>query len=561
MATAEPLLFRIAAGSSEFEAIFRLNYETFVEEIPQHPPNPERRLIDRFHAENTYLVAVAGGEVVGMIAMRGQRPFSLDDKLPNLDAHLPPGRRVCELRLLAVTPAYRRGAVFRGLVDLVVRHGRAQGYDLAVISGTVRQLRLYSHLGFVPFGPRVGAADATFQPMFLTFERFQASAPAFVSTAEPVSFLPGPVEVAAEVRAAFSRPPAYHRDAQFARELRETKARLCALVGARRVEILLGSGTLANDVIGAQISLLDSPGVVVANGEFGDRLIDHAARLGLDATPLRFRWGAPLDLDRIEHLAAAAGARWLWAVVSETSTGMLNDLHGLKAIARRRELSLCIDGVSAIGAVPIDLAGVWLASGSSGKALAGLPGLSFVFHAHEVASQPGRLPRYLDLGYYTDKDGVPFTHSSNLVAALDAALQRFETGAPFTDLAARAAHLRHHLARLGLPVVVDAAAATPAIVTIAVPPPERAPAVGAWLEARGLRTAYQSEYLAARNWLQIGVMGACTFAHLDRLIEALAARPAARAEERNDASIDRGAHRGRAAVAAPASLGRQAPLY
>ena len=31
--------FKIASEESEFEQIFRLNYKTFVEELPQHPPN------------------------------------------------------------------------------------------------------------------------------------------------------------------------------------------------------------------------------------------------------------------------------------------------------------------------------------------------------------------------------------------------------------------------------------------------------------------------------------------------------------------------------------------
>jgi len=38
------LRFRIADSAEEFEAIHRLNYRTFVEEIPQHPANPERRI-------------------------------------------------------------------------------------------------------------------------------------------------------------------------------------------------------------------------------------------------------------------------------------------------------------------------------------------------------------------------------------------------------------------------------------------------------------------------------------------------------------------------------------
>jgi hypothetical protein len=52
-----------------------------------------------------------------------------------------------------------------------------EGFDLALISGTTRQLKLYEHLGFVPFGPLVGTPEALFQPMMLTLERFAPRAP------------------------------------------------------------------------------------------------------------------------------------------------------------------------------------------------------------------------------------------------------------------------------------------------------------------------------------------------------------------------------------------------
>src|SRR2546426_6909119 len=91
----EPALqFKIATEDWEFEAIHRLNYKTFVEEIPQHRDNPEQRLVDKFHAENTYAICLNGEQLAGMVAGRAKRPFSLDQKLPNLDAHLPAGRKV-----------------------------------------------------------------------------------------------------------------------------------------------------------------------------------------------------------------------------------------------------------------------------------------------------------------------------------------------------------------------------------------------------------------------------------------------------------------------------------
>ena len=84
------LKFKIATEDWEFAQIHHLNYQTFVEEIPQHAANPDHALVDKFHRENTYIICLDRGQVVGMIAVRDRRPFSLDAKLNNLDAYLPP---------------------------------------------------------------------------------------------------------------------------------------------------------------------------------------------------------------------------------------------------------------------------------------------------------------------------------------------------------------------------------------------------------------------------------------------------------------------------------------
>src|SRR5437588_8616173 len=107
MSTRPPLVFKFATEDWEFEQIHRLNYKTFVEEIPQHQASPSHRLVDKFHSENTYLICLCGQKLAGMLAVRGTRPFSLDQKLPNLDSLLPAGRKTCEIRLLAIEKKYR----------------------------------------------------------------------------------------------------------------------------------------------------------------------------------------------------------------------------------------------------------------------------------------------------------------------------------------------------------------------------------------------------------------------------------------------------------------------
>lgn len=269
--------------------------------------------------------------MAGMVAGRGNRPFSLDGKLAELDRYLPPGRKVLEVRLLSVEKEFRNGFVFSRLVGLLAQHFREQGFDLAIISGTLRQTRLYRHLGFVPFGPIVGQGDAQFQPMYLTLETFlqmarQLSPPSAEVSRILVNYLPGPVDVHEEVREAFAKAPISHRSDLFAADFKATQRMLCELAGARSVEIFAGSGTLANDVIGGQLSLLDGPGLVLSNGEFGERLIDHATRWGLRFEPVQIPWGERFDPEPLARkLAQTPDLQWLWAVHSETSTGILND--------------------------------------------------------------------------------------------------------------------------------------------------------------------------------------------------------------------------------------------
>jgi len=539
MKTASDLSFKIADEDWMFEAIHRLNYQTFVEEIPQHEPNPQRRLVDKFHHQNTYFVCLRRRRLLGMVALRAERPFSLDQKLADLDSFLPQARSLCELRLLAVAPDARAGLVCHGLMAALRDYCRRHSHDLAVISATLRQLKLYNHLGFQAFGPLVGSDDAKFQPMYVTLDTVESRLPfrsqsigTFIGNASAVSFLPGPVAISDDVRRRFSQPPRSHRDESFRADFTATRQRLCALVNAKHVDILTGSGTLANDAIAAQLSLLSAPGLILSNGEFGDRLIDHGRRFRLRFAVHQIEWGEAFQASDIaEAIARNPHAGWLWAVHCETSTGMLNDLAALKRTCAGNRLRLAIDCVSSIGAVPVNLDGVFLASAASGKALGAFPGLAMVFHETECIPAPNDLPRYLDLGEYARHDGIPFTLSSNLLDALSAALDRHYAN-DFGKIATLAAWLRAELRGMGCRIVGDGRTLSPAVTTIALPPSLNSRTLGKQLAAAGYLLSYMSSYLLARNWLQICLMGEILEADLRDLVEALhgaIAKPISRA--------------------------------
>ena len=111
-----------------------------------------------------------------------------------------------------------------------------------------------------------------------------------------ISFMPGPVEIDAKVRAAFHQPPLSHRGPEFIRRFESVRSTLAKMTGVRRVAILNGSGTLANEAVA---SCLEGTGVVLVNGEFGARLARQAARWNLPLRVIEWPWGVEWDLDRV----------------------------------------------------------------------------------------------------------------------------------------------------------------------------------------------------------------------------------------------------------------------
>jgi aspartate aminotransferase-like enzyme/predicted N-acetyltransferase YhbS len=521
MSMGQTLRFKLADEAAEFEAIHRLNYRTFVEEIPQHPPNADKRLVDRFHDENIYAVCLDGERLVGMIAGRWQRPFSLESKLPDLDSHLPAHRKVVEVRLLAVAPSHRRQTVFAQLVGTLAQHVRDQGCDLAIISGTVRELRLYRHLGFRPFGPLVGSEGARYQPMALTLQDYATHGAHLEATGgrAATNLMPGPVAMNAAVAVAFAQPPVSHRSPEFSGLIERVRVRLRRLCRAADVVLMPGSGTLANDAIAAQLAAQGRSGLVLSNGEFGERLVDHARRWRLEFGVLQSAWGQGFDAAELRAAFARHRPRWLWMVAAETSTGVRNPLDLPRALCLESGADLCVDAVSAVGLQDIDLQGARFVSLVSGKALGAYPGLAMVAHDNRLAPT-GSLPRYLDLATYRDAGGVPYTQSSNLMAALDAALER-DWPLRWQQVFDADRRLRGRLRQQGLAIVADDAAAMPGVITLALPQDVSSERLARRMERCGYQLASRSDYLVQRNWLQICLMGEWAPAALEILPDVL----------------------------------------
>jgi aspartate aminotransferase-like enzyme len=316
--------------------------------------------------------------------------------------------------------------------------------------------------------------------------------------------MPGPVEIPQEVKEAFYLPPISHRCGDFIHLFETVRTRLCSMTGAAHCALLNGSGTLANEAVA---SCLESRGVVLVNGEFGRRLAEQARRWEPETRVMEWPWGAPWDLDRVA--AELSDARWIWAVHHETSTGMLNDISGLAELARRRGVRLCLDCISSLGAVPLDLRDVWMATGVSGKALASFAGVAMVLAA-EIPQPSRTVPTYLDIAMAMRTKGPCFTFPSPLMLALGRALEHTR------DYSMAGKLVRRSLRELGIAPMVEERFASPVVTTFVPPAADflgQCRAAGFWIGG-------ESGYMAERGLVQIATMGAIECRHIEDLFAA-----------------------------------------
>jgi aspartate aminotransferase-like enzyme len=542
-------VFKAAETKQELEQVHCLNYRTFVGEIPQHADTGTGVLVDKFHSKNAYVIALRDGQVVGMLGAHSQPPFSVADRLPEPEILQRPGTRPLEVRLLAIEPQERNSTMFFGLVWFIYNHAEAQGFTHLFISAVAERINLYKRLGFKSLGPAVASGQASFMPMVMTIgdlparmrrvkQLWETHVERVAEPAELVCLLPGPVTTSPMVRQAFHEPPIYHRGPEFIAQFLKVRRTLSGLVGARQAAILNGSGTLANETVAATLAADARPvrGVLLINGEFGQRLARQATRFGLQPRLLTWPWGQPWDLDQVEAaLANEPAASWVWGVHQESSTGVLNDLPGLVRVARKRGVRVCVDCISSLGAVPIDLSEVYLATGATGKSLAAYAGAAIIFAdpAEVGRIDRSRVPSYFDLAAALNSDGPCYTFPSPTLRALEKALEVYDSPARargryeyYADLGR---YVREQLRELGLEPLAREEWASPVVTSFAPPNEDSSATFVERCRSWGFAIGGQSGYLAERRLVQIATMGAITredvaplFRHLRTLVRVTA---------------------------------------
>lgn len=520
------LLFKEAESSAELQQIHLLNHRIFAEEVAQHHPHPSGLLVDRFHDQNRYFIATRDGVVIGMISAHAGPDFSITTRLPDALV-LKNFARPVEVRLLAIDPQERNRTILAGLLWQAYSFAVSNDFSHLLISGITERERMYRKLGFRPLGPAVRAGHASFVPMVMEIKensknnlrrvrlhegRWSRS----VAASEPISLMPGPVCIHPRVAMAFASPPVSHRLPAFVDVYEKVRSQLNGLVRGMEVALFPGAGTLANDAIAANLKAIfsDAEGLILTNGEFGERIANQAAKANLKFHQLRFPWGKPWSIAAIENALNRKPA-WVWAVHLETSTGVLNDVETLLTLASASKCAVALDCVSSIGATPIanEPGSILMVSGVSGKSLGSYAGLAFVFLSDEcrgLLSGKALCPSFDLFRMHQTRGPVSTVLSSSLFAlarALDdnygspeAATQRFR------EYLSLGEQTRRELRALGLEPLAPDVIAAPNITTFVLP----APSFPEECLRAGYRIAHESPYLQTRGWGQIATMGNIT---------------------------------------------------
>jgi aspartate aminotransferase-like enzyme len=196
-------------------------------------------------------------------------------------------------------------------------------------------------------------------------------------TKHDVLYIPGPTEVRPEILAAMSRPLIGHRSAACKELVLRIVSRLAPVFDTTGP--VLFETCPATALMEAAIrNLVKKRVLVLACGAFSERWHQIALSCGRESDQLAVEWGRA---NRGEDLARALATGRYDAVTithNETSTGVMNPLAELAAIARQHEVMILVDAVSSLGGAPVDFDknGLDLVFAGTQKCLAVPPGIT-----------------------------------------------------------------------------------------------------------------------------------------------------------------------------------------
>ncbi|WP_458190524.1 pyridoxal-phosphate-dependent aminotransferase family protein [Haladaptatus sp. NG-WS-4] len=250
---------------------------------------------------------------------------------------------------------------------------------------------------------------------------------------------PGPVPLARDVRKAMSEPMVSHRSSEFESVYERAQDGLDYIFERSSLDetpttsggtslIFNGTATMAMEAAVANLAGTDDEVVAVVNGKFGRRFKRIADRYA-NVTPVSFDWGQSVDPDAVSE-AVSDETKVVTMVHNETSTGLLNPVAEVGAVAAEHDAYFVVDGVTSIGGDEflVDEWNVDVALTDAQKCLAAPPGTSAMYATPRAqdAFDGESAPFYEDLDWHLRKaesHQTPFTSAVPLFRGLALAVE------------------------------------------------------------------------------------------------------------------------------------------
>ncbi len=344
-----------------------------------------------------------------------------------------------------------------------------------------------------------------------------------------LEFTPTVPHLFPKAEAALSSPLFSHRSDEFG-ELFLRASELLRMMSFDCFHPLIaaGTGTWANELMVWNILPNAHRALVVINGEFGSRLYRQCCACRPDTVKVEMDWGTPFDHDRINmFLETNPDIDWIFAVATETSSGMSNDVIMLDRLCRPRGIRLALDGISAVGMAPelFSLTQPGVITASSGKALAALPGISLVFCDTALEFKPStNIPDSLDISRLMAAESTPGmvrnTLGSTQLSCLTAGLEEL---AAIPNYRAMHAGYKQQIIdafkQIGIEALPDSN--SPLVTTFRRPPEPEWNRLNSRLHSNGIRLYTAPEYLKSRGLFQVATMGNITPVDIQLLVDTI----------------------------------------
>ena len=159
---------------------------------------------------------------------------------------------------------------------------------------------------------------------------------------------PGPSLTSPRVMRAMAAPTIGHLDPVMVRLMDDICEKLARTFGAT-------DGSFAFAVSGTGTSGMETTVANLVKEGTRDRLAGMCERYGATVTRLDVEWGRAADPEALRRQLKASGADVVAIVHAETTTGVLNPVQQLAAVAREHGALTIVDAVTSLGGHPLDV--------------------------------------------------------------------------------------------------------------------------------------------------------------------------------------------------------------